>query len=81
MIISHDIDYSGVVSDVIQHLKSMDVFILKVWIDNTEIPFEGTDDDDIEFLQQAIKITKGKETVWILYGVIRTFKVLGNVKS
>lgn len=82
MIVSHDdMEYSGVVTDVIRTLKGLDHFILQIWVDNTEIPFTVYDNDDLEFLHESIRITSNSENTvtWVLYGIIMTFKVTGYV--
>ena len=78
MIIKHDeIDYSGVVSNVIEHIKTKSIWVMNIWTDGAEIPFTATDNDVVEFLEESVKITKGQESTWILYGIIMTFKVTG----
>ena len=82
MIKSYDIEYSGVVTDVINTLsrieETLNPFVLKIWVDGTEIPFTVTDDDTIEFLQESIKITysNGHKVVWLLYGIIMVLEVI-----
>lgn len=84
MIVSHeDIDYSGVIGNVIETLDGLDRYILRIWVDSTEIPFTIFDDDKIEFLQESIKVTSsdGGTITWILYGIIMTLKVTTNATS
>jgi len=76
-VVAHnDIAYSGVVNDVIETLKDQDQFVLKIWVDSTEIPFTATDDDEVEFLHESIKITTEHRVRWILYGIIMVFEVV-----
>lgn len=78
-----DIEYSGIIQNVIETLSELDRYIVRIWVDGTEIPYWVFDDDTIEFLHESIKITKvekgTKTTTWILYGIIMSFEVVTNV--
>ena len=76
-----DIEYSGIIGDVIKTLSKLDNYILRIWVDGTEIPYRVFDEDTIEFLHESIKITdaESKSITWILYGIIMSFKVVTNV--
>jgi len=77
-----DIEYSGIINDVIDSLSNLDKYILRIWVDGTEIPFSVFHDDEIEFLHESVKITSTegstKTISWILYGIIMSFKVTTN---
>ena len=78
MIVSHDeIEYSGIIQDVIKTLKGKKSFFLHIWVDGTEIPYMATEMDDIEFLHESIKISHDDSATWILYGIIMVFRVVG----
>ena len=76
MIISHDIQYSGIIKDVIDVLEGMDSFTLKIWVDGSEIPFKVDESSDIEFLEESVKISNDTGFTWILYGIIMVIRVM-----
>ena len=76
MIISHDIQYSGIIRDVIDVLKGMDSFTLKIWVDGSEVPFKIDETSDIEFLEESVKISNDTGFTWILYGIIMVIRVM-----
>ena len=71
-----DFEYSHVISDVISELLKADNFVMQIWVDGTELPFTVTDEEDVEFLKEAIKISHEHSTEWVLYGIIRSIKVI-----
>ena len=70
-----DIEYSHILSDVIATLEDAELFMMQVWVDGTEVPFTIDDEDDIEFLKDALKISNNGKTTWILYGIIMAIRV------
>lgn len=80
-----DIQYSGIILNVIETLSEMDKFVLRIWVDGTEVPYTIFGDDEIEFLHESVKITtiqdRTKKVTWVLYGIIMSFEVTTNVAS
>lgn len=76
MIISYDIQYSGIIRDVIDVLEDMDSFTLKIWVDGSEVPFKIDETSDIEFLEESVKISNDTGFTWILYGIIMVIRVM-----
>lgn len=70
-----DIEYSYILEDVINTLLNAEQFIMKVWVDGSEVPFAIDDSNDVEFLKEALKVSSGNETTWILYGIIMAIRV------
>lgn len=70
-----DIEYSHVLLDVIDTLQNAEQFLMQVWVDGTEMPFTIDDDNDVEFLKDALKVSNNGETTWILYGIIMAIRV------
>lgn len=69
-------NYSHVISDVISELVASEVYVIQVWVDGSELPFTSDNDGDIVFLKEAMKITHDHTVEWILYGTIRSIKVI-----
>ena len=77
MIQSYDeIEYSDIIKDVISTLKSSEKFILKIWVDGSEVPFKIGEVADIEFLKESVKISSDEGFTWILYGIIMVIQVI-----
>lgn len=70
-----DIEYSHILEDVINTLLNAEQFIMKVWVDGSEVPFTIDDSNDVEFLKEALKVSRDNETTWILYGIIMAIRV------
>ena len=78
-----NIEYSGIIQNVVETLSEMEKYVLRIWVDGTEVPYLIFGDDEIEFLHESVKITtvedRTRKITWILYGIIMSFEVTTNV--
>lgn len=72
MIIAYDdIEYSHIISDLIEEVSKDVEFEVKIWTDGSELPQPiNTKEQDVEFLKDAIKVYDGVRVKYILYGII-----------
>lgn len=72
MLIAYDdIEYSHIISDLINELSKDVGFVVDIWTDGSELPQSiNTKEQDVEFLKDAIKVYDGVKIKYILYGII-----------
>ena len=71
-------DFSILVADMIEKMSSMDLFVVKIWLNNAELPFIFDSDHDFYFMQEGIRISTKKNVMYIFYDVITFVKIIGS---
>ena len=72
-------EYVSLVADVIAVLSTMDKagdkYLLKVWYNNCDLPFEFDSNCFIEFLQEGLKVDDAMCIKYLWYDSIEAFMV------
>lgn len=68
-------EYTVSVADLMVTLDKLDKFDLKIWISSSELPFEYSEKDDFQFLQESLKIVTDTVVEYIFYDIITLVRV------
>ena len=72
-------EYVSLIADLIAVLsvmeKSNDKYMLKIWYNNCDLPFEFLHNNFIEFLQEGLKVDDGVCIKYLWYDSIEAFMV------
>ena len=71
-----DCEYTTMIADLIETLASMDKFLLKIWIGNSELPYLFNHNHDIRFLQEGVRIQNENVVEYIFYDIINDLRVI-----
>lgn len=74
-------EYSISIADLMVTLSQLDKFDLKIWITGSELPFEYSQQDDIKFLQESMKVVTDSAIEYIFYDIIRLVRINYNGNS
>ena len=71
-----DCEYTVLIANLIETLSSVERFSLKIWVSNVELPFKFNESDDIQFLQEGVRIERDGKIEYIFYDLITHIKVV-----
>ena len=75
-----DCDYTVLIADLIATLMTYDKdkkpFILKIWINGTELPFEFDCSSHFNFLQEGLRVETNERIVYLFYDILSEVEVL-----
>lgn len=75
-----DCDYTILIADLIGTLMAYDkddkYFVLKIWINGTELPFEFESYNHFDFLQEGLRVETNKRIIYLFYDIISQIEVL-----
>ena len=71
-----DGDYTYTISDLVQVLAKLDKFKLKIWVSNVELPFTFTEESDLMFLQESVRVKHDNHIEYVLYDYITHIRVV-----
>lgn len=75
-----DCDYTVLIADLIATLMTYDKdkkpFILKIWINGTELPFEFDCSSHFDFLQEGLRVETNERIVYLFYDILSEVEVL-----
>lgn len=75
-----DCEYTILFADLIATLMTYDKhnesFTLKIWVGNSELPFEFESYNHMDFLQEGIRIESESRIVYIFYDLITLMEVV-----
>lgn len=73
-------DYTILIADLIATLMTYDKdgkpFLLKIWINGTELPFEFECSDYFNFLQEGLRVETKERIIYLFYDIISQIEVL-----
>lgn len=73
-------DYSILIADIIATLMTYEkhgkTFLVKIWCNSSELPFEFTNDDYFNFLQEGVRVETKEKVTYIFYDVIVSVDVI-----
>ena len=70
-------EYTVLIADLIETLASLDLFMLKIWVNGSEISYDfKSKEKDFEFLQEGLKISDNEMIDYIFYDTIVSVKVI-----
>lgn len=73
-------EYSILIADVIGTLMTMDkdkqLFVVKVWYQNRELPLKFDSDSHFDFLREGIRIDNGWKICYLWYDIIDSIEVV-----
>ena len=72
--IDKDSEFSITMKDFIETLSQQDEFLLKIWVNGSEIPYKYKNDCDFHFISEGIRITR-----YIKYEDLGEFKTIDYV--
>lgn len=61
--------------DFIETLAKANEFILKIWVNGSEIPYRYTEKDELYFMQEGIRIKGDGFIDWIFYDTISAMRL------
>ena len=75
-----DCDYTVLIADLIATLMTYEKhnkpFILKIWINGSELPFEFDWNSHFDFLQEGLRVETKKRIIYLFYDIISQIEVL-----
>lgn len=75
-----DCDYSILIADLIATLLTYDKdgksFILKIWINGSELPFEFESSNHFSFLQEGLRVESMDKIEYLFYDIWSQVEVL-----
>ena len=74
--IDDNAEYTLFVANLIETLSHTDVFVLKVWINGSELPFEFNQDCSFYFTQEGFRVDTGMWIDYIFYDNIMSLRVI-----
>lgn len=70
-------EYTILIADLIETLAGLDDFLLRIWVNGSEISYDfKSKDKDFEFLQEGLKISDEAMIDYIFYDTIVSVKVI-----
>lgn len=74
--VAEDCEYAILFADLIETLSRLDKFVLKIWVNGSELPFEFYSSFDFHFVQEGIRISDGNDVMYVFYDTITYVRVL-----
>ena len=69
-------EYTLLIADFIETLAQTESFILKVWINGSELPFEFSSDFCFYFMQEGFRVDDGFQIDYIFYDNIMSMRLI-----
>ena len=73
--VENESEFTVTIADVIKTLDKLDDFIVRVWISSNELPIEFSNDDDVLFMQESVKIVTNQTVKYIFYDIITGLEI------
>ena len=70
-----DCDFSTLIADIIETIAGTEKFELKIWINGSELPLTTNECCNFYFLQEGVRISAGRQIVWVFYDTINGMKL------
>ncbi len=80
--VGDDCEFATLIAELIKTLSAFDkgLFVLKVWVTGTELPFIFENHCDFLFLQEGIRITDKEDVLFLWYDTIAYIRVINESK-
>ena len=73
--VHQDSEFSILVADFIETVASTTKFLLLIWINGSELPFEFDQDCIFYFMQEGFRVSKNKTIDYIFYDNIASVRL------
>lgn len=73
--IAEDNEFTILIADLIETLAGTTRFVLKVWINGSEVPYIFTDEDNFYFMQEGFRVSQKKHIDWFFYDNIVSMRL------
>ena len=73
--IADDNEFTIMIADFIETLAGTGEFILKIWINNSEIPYVYNEKDSFYFMQEGFRVSSKGVIDWFFYDTISTVRL------
>ena len=74
--VHEDSEFSILVADFIETIASTTKFLLLVWINGSELPFEFNQNCTFHFMQEGFRVSNGNTIDYIFYDNIATVRLV-----
>ena len=73
--IADENEFTFLIADLIETLSGTGEFILKIWVNNNEIPYKYTHEDNFYFMQEGFRVSSDGVIDWFFYDMISSVRL------
>lgn len=71
-------EFTYTIMDLIIKLKELEKFILKIWVNGSELPFKCDNEWDIHFIQESVRVSRGNRIKYVALDSIVAIEIIKN---